>query len=489
MRSFQLACVGSQTSMPIPSEYERAALSFSAVTPGPTSSLTRHMSAAAVTGFGASTAISSSPFFTERTATTVVSASGRKAALMPSSHASGSANADVSGPQAATSSAATQQLAAIFVMAFMISIPCIWLKFHSGTRHGHWTGFACLCGEADRGVGGAEPLIIAALDDLEEEPFVENVGVDLEEFAVAFAVVEYLVVAKGFHRRRVEIVFGFDVVVVIVWNSQEVRAACAHIRNRREDVGARKRDMLDAGAKKFMDEAGRQRPRGRRTVEDHPQALIAVDQRLALHKASRIGDLLLRQPLQIEDPRVEQQPRQHLVIGHRLRDVINRGEAVGRRVAGQRFEIGLPVLAVLFPKIEQAAADAADRGNFQFARPDRLIEGARLQGFGTRHGGADVVDVDRDGANAGAVGDEVRMGKAVRLAIDDELDIALRPALDVLAAVGAGLAKTELAEQRRQIFRLGLVGRELDEANAAASRLRLQPGGRRGLGLTKLILQ
>src|SRR4029450_10876981 len=52
MRSFQSACVGSQTSMPMPSDQERAVLSFSAVAPGPTSSFTRQRSAAAVTGWG-----------------------------------------------------------------------------------------------------------------------------------------------------------------------------------------------------------------------------------------------------------------------------------------------------------------------------------------------------------------------------------------------------------------------------------------------------
>ena len=69
MRSFQAAGAGSQTSMPMPSEYERAVLSISAVVPGPTSSLTRHMSTAAVTGLGESTATGAAPLLTVRTAT------------------------------------------------------------------------------------------------------------------------------------------------------------------------------------------------------------------------------------------------------------------------------------------------------------------------------------------------------------------------------------------------------------------------------------
>ena len=63
-----------------------------AVEPGPTSSLTRHMSLAAVIGCGESTATSGVPFAMARTATTVVSASGLKAVLMLSSQASGPAN-------------------------------------------------------------------------------------------------------------------------------------------------------------------------------------------------------------------------------------------------------------------------------------------------------------------------------------------------------------------------------------------------------------
>src|SRR5258708_38345546 len=87
---------------------------------------------------------------------------------------------------------------------------------HSGPRHAQRTSLPRLRGEADRRVGGTESLIIATLDDLEEKPLVEGVGVYLEEFAVAFAIVQNLVVAKGCHRRRIEIVSGFDIVVVII---------------------------------------------------------------------------------------------------------------------------------------------------------------------------------------------------------------------------------------------------------------------------------
>src|SRR3954465_13684505 len=263
MRSFQLACVGSQTSMPMPSDQERAVLSFSAMAPGPTSSFTRQRSAAAVMGCDASGAFSSSPFLTSRTAMADVAAAGRKAVLMPSSQESGSANAGVRWQQAAISSAA-EMLAprVIDIVSLPFLIFLLRVRFlKSGFGHGQRPRFTALRRQPDRGVGGAEPVIVAALHDLEEKPLVEGVGIDLEEFTLAFAVVQNLVVAQRSHGRGVEAVFGFDVVVVIVGNLQEVRAARAHVGDRSKDIVAGERDVLHAGAEEFVDEAGRQRPR------------------------------------------------------------------------------------------------------------------------------------------------------------------------------------------------------------------------------------
>ena len=77
------------------------------------------------------------------------------------------------------------------------------------------------------------------------------------------------------------------------------------------------------------------------------------------------------------------------------------------------------------------------------------------------------------------MGDVVRMGKAIRFAIDDQLDVALRPARDVLAAMRTGPAKAELLEQRGEVACLGIADGEFDEADAAAARLGLKPRGRR----------
>src|SRR5712672_2520824 len=133
----------------------------------------------------------------------------------------------------------------------------------SRTRNSQRPRFPRLGSEANGGIGSAEPLVVAALDDLEEKPLIERMRVDLEEFALAFAVVQNLVVAKGCHRCRIEIVFGLDIVVIIVRDFEEICAAGAHVGNRRENIGARKGNVLDAGAEEFVNEASRKRSRGR----------------------------------------------------------------------------------------------------------------------------------------------------------------------------------------------------------------------------------
>ena len=121
-------------------------------------------------------------------------------------------------------------------------------------------------------------------------------------------------------------------------------------------------------------------------------------------------------------------------------------ETILTGIAAYRLEIEVPVLAGGFQKIQQAAADAADRRNFEFARPDRLLEGERLQRLRARHGPAGIIDIHSDGADPRTMRDVMRVRETIRLAIDDEFDMALRPALDILTAMRPGLAKAELAE-------------------------------------------
>ena len=80
----------------------------------------------------------------------------------------------------------------------------------------------------DRGVSGTESLIAAPLYDLEKKSFVEDVGIDLEEFAVAFTVVQNPIGPKIGHRLGIQIVSGLDVVIIVVGNFQEAGAPRPH---------------------------------------------------------------------------------------------------------------------------------------------------------------------------------------------------------------------------------------------------------------------
>src|SRR5689334_21283463 len=124
----------------------------------------------------------------------------------------------------------------------------------SRARHGERPHLARLRRQPDRCIRRAKTLIIAPLDDLEEEPLVENVSVDLEELAIAFAVVENTVGAQRRHRFSIEVVLGLEVVVIIVRNIEKARTPRAHLRNGREDIGAGERDVLDARAEELGDE-------------------------------------------------------------------------------------------------------------------------------------------------------------------------------------------------------------------------------------------
>src|SRR5882672_9435113 len=114
---------------------------------------------------------------------------------MPSSHVSGSASADVRLKQKANGSAAQRPIVLLidivshphwFSCGFLVVFLALgFLGKHairsSGLWHGQRPRFTGLGGEPDRGVGGAEPVIVTPLHDFEEEPLVEDVGIDLEK--------------------------------------------------------------------------------------------------------------------------------------------------------------------------------------------------------------------------------------------------------------------------------------------------------------------
>ena len=119
-----------------------------------------------------------------------------------------------------------------------------------------------------------------------------------------------------------------------------------------------------------------------------------------MHETDGIGHLLLRQAFEVENAAVEQRPGQHVAIRHGLGDMVHRSEGAAGGLCRHGFEIPAPVFAVASNEIEQAAADAPDRGNFQFARSHGLAKQRRLQCFGARQHRGRIIDFHGDRANA-----------------------------------------------------------------------------------------
>src|SRR6516225_1579889 len=89
---------------------------------------------------------------------------------------------------------------------------------------------AILRGKPDRCVRRAEARIIFALNDLEEESVVEHPRIGLKKFAAVVAIVEDVVVTQGFGHAGREVVFGFEIVVIVVRDVQEHRTLLAYAR-------------------------------------------------------------------------------------------------------------------------------------------------------------------------------------------------------------------------------------------------------------------
>ena len=207
-------------------------------------------------------------------------------------------------------------------------------------------------------------------------------------------------------------------------------------------------------------------------------------QHLALDEAGGVDDVDLRRRLEVEDRAVEQPPGRQLLEGDRLGDVVDGGEpgatVVSSSTGSNSTSQTRPRSVRRVEEVEQRAADAADRGDGELARPDGAAMDGREQRLGAGELGARVADPQAEGGDRGAVGDVVGVGEALCSMLRIEVDLALGIALDVLGAVPAGVGEAHGAEERRELVGVRLVDGELDEGGALERGLRRQRRGRRG---------
>jgi hypothetical protein len=157
-----------------------------------------------------------------------------------------------------------------------------------------------------------------------------------------------------------------------------------------------------------------------------------------------------------------------------VRQVVDHAKAMPCRVArrrvlvlGQELEVDVvDALAVLVAvdQVQRRAADALDRRQPQLHRPGRDVHRLRATLDRQRIGLVRVAHAKRQAAGAGPVlGGEIG-GQAARLAVDDEVAVALAVQQHVLAAVAGDEGEAHLLEQRLQ--HAGRRRRELDELEA-----------------------
>src|SRR5262249_12819904 len=150
----------------------------------------------------------------------------------------------------------------------------------------------------------------------------------------------------------------------------------------------------------------------------------------------------------LEERGVEQKPGEHLLVLHRLRDMVEGDEPRLRAAVGpwRRVKVDLPMAAevsLVVDEIEEAAAEPAHGRNVDLAGPHHLPERQveELGGAAERHGS--VIDLQRHGADGGAMGDVEGVCEPFLVAVDHEIDITLPPACYGLGFVDAGLDEPE----------------------------------------------
>ena len=163
---------------------------------------------------------------------------------------------------------------------------------------------------------------------------------------------------------------------------------------------------------------------------------------------------------EVEDPLVVVRPLRHVPAEQVVRQVVEIGEADGvlRLVrAGDRHEVDVvdAVRAIAVDEIDVRPADRLDGGNVQLHRADIGEGGLRAALDRLRIGLGGVLHTKRHRIGALTVHAAKRRRLARRLHVQDEVDVALLVANDILRAMLRDRREAEALEQLAQRMRVG----------------------------------
>ena len=160
---------------------------------------------------------------------------------------------------------------------------------------------------------------------------------------------------------------------------------------------------------------------------------------LALHQAHGVGDFDCRALFDLKQRHVVQQPGEHLLELHALREMVDSLETRvdARGIHRQRLELGLPDRRRFgfLHEVEQAAADAAQRRDFVLTGAHGLREARHLQLARAAQDRIRIGDAHTNRAHRSSMNGVKGVGKSIGLAIYDQVDVALAPTSDLLANV------------------------------------------------------
>src|SRR5262245_2610888 len=112
-------------------------------------------------------------------------------------------------------------------------------------------------------------------------------------------------------------------------------------------------------------------------VEREAQTAAVAFDDLAAHQPSRIDHVDHGRFPGAENRDIEQQPGEHFLVAHRLRHMVDRGEAGAALLSADGLELDFPdssELALAVDEVDDAPAYAADRRDRQLAGAMALLE-------------------------------------------------------------------------------------------------------------------
>ena len=104
---------------------------------------------------------------------------------------------------------------------------------------------SCLSGQTHGRIGSTKQIIIAPLENFEEETIFEHICVNMEKFAAGMAIIENFQLTHFLQRASGQIIARLNVVIIIIRNVQKLDAAGSGAFDETKQIMGGKRNLLN----------------------------------------------------------------------------------------------------------------------------------------------------------------------------------------------------------------------------------------------------